>query len=164
MLANSEGSGETSRCTGSPEPRLFAEHKYHFHASRLKYPWRVFLYYWSNKKNLKMSNTQFNSVTILKFEKKKSGFTKRVMHPRDADWMANSVDPDQTSSRNILISVYLSVWLFRIMTVLLVKHACLFFRWCMAIWASSRENLSSEFVTRIDSNRSAQLQKLARDL
>ena len=31
-------------------------------------------------------------------------------------------------------------------------------------WATSRENLSSEFSTRLDSNRSAQLQKLARGM
>ena len=32
------------------------------------------------------------------------------------------------------------------------------------IWASSRENLSSWFATRVDSNKSAQLQRLARGL
>ena len=32
------------------------------------------------------------------------------------------------------------------------------------IWASSRENLSSGFATRVDSNRSAQPQKLDRGL
>ena len=31
-------------------------------------------------------------------------------------------------------------------------------------WASSRENLSSGFATRVDSNQAAQLQRLARGL
>ena len=34
------------------------------------------------------------AVITLKF--KKDGFTERVMHPKDAAGIANSVDPDQT--------------------------------------------------------------------
>ena len=54
------------------------------------------------------------------------------MHPKDADGMANSVDPDQTASRSSLILVCtvcldLSVPIHRICTVTLISsnHPCL---------------------------------------
>ena len=43
----------------------------------------------------KISGTRNFFVTILKFEQ--GGFTIHVLRPKDADRMANSVDPDQTA-------------------------------------------------------------------
>ena len=44
-------------------------------------------------KNPKISDTRKFAVITLKVEQ--NGFTLRVMHPKDAEWIANSVDPDQ---------------------------------------------------------------------
>ena len=45
-------------------------------------------------KNLKISGTQFTVIT-LKVEQRWRFL--RVMHPKDAEGIANSVDPDQTA-------------------------------------------------------------------
>ena len=46
-------------------------------------------------KLLKIRTPENFAVIPLKFEK--DGFNIRVMHPKDADGIANSVDPDQTA-------------------------------------------------------------------
>ena len=52
------------------------------------------------RKNHKNSDTRKIAVMTLKFEQ--SGFTKGVMSPKDADRMANSVDPDQIEEQSDL--------------------------------------------------------------
>ena len=47
------------------------------------------------RKDPKISDTRNISVIILKVEQ--DGFFFRVMHPNDAEGIANSVDPDQTA-------------------------------------------------------------------
>ena len=46
-------------------------------------------------KNPKISDTLKLIVITLKVEQ--DGFSLRVMHPKDAEGIANSVDPDQTT-------------------------------------------------------------------
>ena len=45
----------------------------------------------------KISDTQKFAVITLKVEQ--DGFTFRVMHPKDTEGIANSVDPDQTAPK-----------------------------------------------------------------
>ena len=47
------------------------------------------------RKNPKISDTRKFAVITLKVEQ--DGFSWRVMHPKDAEGVANSVDPDQTA-------------------------------------------------------------------
>ena len=47
-------------------------------------------------KILKFGTPQTIAITVLKIEK--NGCNIALMHPKDADGMANSVDPDQTAS------------------------------------------------------------------
>ena len=49
------------------------------------------------KLTVKFLNTQKIAVIILKFEQ----CGRRVMSPKGADGMANSVDPDQTAPRGV---------------------------------------------------------------
>ena len=104
------------------------------------------------------------------------------MSPNDADGKANSVDPDQTVIWVCTICPGISIRKLRIITVR-TKESVSWMLWnslvkdlrigCLIstvvirnhkIRASSQENLSSGFATRSDSNRPAQLQRLARDL
>ena len=50
----------------------------------------------STVKILKFGTPQTITIIVLKVEK--FDFTFALMHPKDADVMANSVDPDQTAS------------------------------------------------------------------
>ena len=49
----------------------------------------------SYRKNPKISDTRKFAVITLKVEQ--DGFSLRVMHPKDAEGIANSVDPDQNA-------------------------------------------------------------------
>ena len=49
----------------------------------------------SYRKNPKISDTQKFAVITLKVDQ--DGFSLKVMHPKDAEGIANSVDPDQTA-------------------------------------------------------------------
>ena len=51
---------------------------------------------WNYRKNSKIWDTSTNAIIVLKIEK--LDVTLQLMHPKDADGMANSVDPDQTAS------------------------------------------------------------------
>ena len=75
------------------------------------------------------------AIITLKFEQ--DGFTKRVMHPKDAAGIANSVDSDHTAPRSSLIWVCsvrpdLSVRKLRIITVCLAEYliASFFYSYC----------------------------------
>ena len=52
------------------------------------------------RKILKNSDTRKFAVIILKVEQ--GGFTVRIMCPKDAEGIANSVDPDQTAPLGIV--------------------------------------------------------------
>ena len=49
----------------------------------------------STVKTVNIRTPQKFAIIILKFEQ--DGFYQRVMHPKDATGIANSVDPDQTA-------------------------------------------------------------------
>ena len=51
---------------------------------------------YSTVKILKFGTPQTIAIIVLKIEKFDVTFS--IMHPKDADGMANSVDPDQTAS------------------------------------------------------------------
>ena len=55
------------------------------------------------RKNPKISDTRKFAVITLKVEQ--DDFSFRVMHPKDVEGIANSVDPDQTAPRISLIWV-----------------------------------------------------------
>ena len=56
---------------------------------------KVEFYNGKRRKNPKISDTRKFAVLTLKSEQ--DGFSLRVMHPKDAEGIANSVDPDQTA-------------------------------------------------------------------
>ena len=80
-------------------------------------------------KNPKHLDTRKIAVIILQFEQ--CGFT--VICPNVPDWMANSVDPDQTApsdavwSRSALFAQTLTVWKLRISTVRVLSD--LWYHW-----------------------------------
>ena len=54
-----------------------------------------FLWHFAYRKNPKILDTRKFIVITLKVEQ--DGVSLRVMHPNDAEGIANSVDPDQTA-------------------------------------------------------------------
>ena len=58
------------------------------------------------RKNPKILDTLKFAVITLKVEQ--DGFSLRVMHPKDAERIANSVDPDQTAGSALFAQTYLT--------------------------------------------------------
>ena len=52
-------------------------------------------------KNPKISDTRKTAVIIQKFEQGGLKLYRTEMHPKDADGMTNSVDPDQTAPMDL---------------------------------------------------------------